>query len=127
MDSKHLASLIADNVEICEEAEPAMDASSQFAQTAPGVQDQMANPLSPIMQDADFFTYLMPGAVFEAHDGSQWLITDYEWDGRIGIENRWYPRQIANVNTNDVRRSICAWVEPVNVKVPAPIPGVVYN
>ena len=73
MDSKHLASLIADNVEICEEADPAMDASSQFAQTAPGVQNQMPNPLSPIMEDADFFTYLMPGAVFEAHDGSQWL------------------------------------------------------
>ena len=43
MDSKHLASLIADNVEICEEADPAMDASSQFAQTAPGVQNQIPN------------------------------------------------------------------------------------
>ena len=78
------------------------------------------------MGDADFFTYLIPGAVFEAHDGSQWLITAYDWDGRVEIENRWYPRQIANVSTNDVRRSISMWVEPVNVKIPAPLPDVKY-
>ena len=127
MDSKKLAALISDKFEICEDAGSAPDATSQFAQTAPGVQGQMANPLSPIMGDADFFTYLIPGAVFEAHDGSQWLITAYEWDNRVEIQNRWYPRQIANVTTNDVRRSISMWVEPVNVKVPAPIAGVLYT
>ena len=127
MDFKKLAALIADKVEICEEAGNVPDATSQFSQTAPGAQTQMANPLSPILGDSDFFTYLNPGAVFEAHDGSQWVITAYEWDSRVEIQNRWYPRQIANVTTNDVRRSIAMWVEPVNVKVPAPLPGVVYN
>ena len=127
MDSKRLAALIADKIEVCEDAGVAPVATSQFAQTAPGVQTQMANPLSPILGDADFFTYLIVGAVFEALDGSQWLITAYEWDGRVEIQNRWYPRQIANVSTDDVRRCIAAWVEPVNVKVPAPLPGVKYT
>ena len=123
MDSKRLAALISDKVEICDDSAVA---TSTFAQTAPGVQTQLPNPLSPILGDADFFTYLIPGAVFEAHDGSQWLITAYDWDGRVEIENRWYPRQIANVSTNDVRRSISMWVEPVNVKIPAPLPDVKY-
>lgn len=127
MDSKILAALIADRVEVCEDGAAAPDATSQFAQTAPGAQEQMANPLSPIQGDADFFTYMITGAVFEALDGSQWVITDYSWDGRVEIQNRWYPRQIANVTTNDVRRSISMWVEPVNVKVPAPLKGVTYN
>ena len=128
MDSKTLlAALITDKVEVCEDAAVAPDATSQFAQTAPGVQGQMQNPLSPIQGDSDFFTYMIPGAVFEALDGSQWLITDYSWDGRVEIQNRWYPRQVANVTTNDVRRSIAMWVEPVNVKVPGPIEGITYN
>jgi hypothetical protein len=126
MDSKILAALIADKVEVCED-KTAPDATSTFAQTAPGVQTQLPNPLSPIMGDVDFFTYLIPGAVFEAHDGSQWTITAYDWDGRVEIQNRWYPRQIANISTNDVRRSIAMWVEPVNVKVPDPLPGITYN
>jgi hypothetical protein len=127
MDSKRLAALIANSVEVCEEAAIAPDATSQFGQTAPGAQTQMANPLSPILGDSDFFTYMLPGSVFEAHDGSQWTITAYEWDSRVEIQNRWYPRQVANVTTNDVRRSIAMWVEPVNVKVPAPLSGVKYN
>ena len=127
MDSKILAALIADKVEICEEGAPAPDATSTFAQTSPGVQTQLPNPLSPIQGDSDFFTYMIVGAVFEAHDGTQWVITAYDWDARVEIQNRWYPRQIANVGTNDIRRSIAMWVEPVNVKVPAPLPGITYN
>lgn len=120
---KKLAELISNAVEVCEQ--PCTDATSQFAQTSPD-NSLLPNPLSPIMGDEDFYTYMMPGAVFEAHDGSQWLITAYEWDGRVEIQNRWYPRRIANVSTADVRRSIAMWVEPVNVRVPPPIPGVAY-
>ena len=126
MDNHKLANLLAEQAQVCVDL-TGPDATSQFAQTAPGVQLQQPNPLSPILNDGDFFTYLAPGAVFEALDGSQWLITAYDWDGRVEIENRWYPRQVANCSTNDVRRSIAMWVEPVNVKVPAPLPGVEYN
>lgn len=117
-----LAELLANTLEVCEQG--CTDATSQFAQTAPGT--LLPNPLSPIQGDDDFYTYMMPGAVFEAHDGSQWLITAYEWDGRVEIQNRWYPRRVANVPLSDVRRSIAMWVEPVNVRVPAPLPGVTY-
>ena len=127
MEAKRLAALISDKVEICEEVDCHPEATSTFAQTAPGVQTQMANPLSPVLGDSDFYTYMYPGAVFEAHDGSQWLITAYDWDGRVEIENRWYPRQIANVSCSDVRRSIAMFVEPVNVKIPAPLPNVLYS
>src|SRR5574343_926182 len=110
MDSKKLvAALIPDVVEVCEDAKPAPDATSQFGQVAPGAQTQMANPLSPILGDQDFFCCLIPGAIFEAHDGSQWIITAYEWDARVEIQNRWYTRIHANVTTNDIRRSISMW------------------
>jgi len=123
---KKLAEFVSDAAGISEVA-PSSMAESTFAQTSPGVQEQMANPLSPIQGDADFFTYMIPGAVFESLDGSQWLITAYEWNGRVEIQNRWYPRQLANVTMNDVRKSIAMWVEPVNVKVPPPVPGMVYS
>jgi len=96
-------------------------ATSPFAQKAPGIDSTQPNPLSPIMGDETFFTYLIPGSAFEAHDGSQWVITAYDWDSRVEIQNRWYPRQIANVGTSDIRRSIAMWVDPVNVKVPPPV------
>jgi hypothetical protein len=124
-DPKKLASNVADLAGVSISA-PSSEATSSFAQTAPGVQEQMANPLSPIMGDQDFYTYMIPGAVFEANDGSQWLITAYEWDGRVELENRWYPRMIGNVSVNDVRRSIAMWIEPVNVKVPPPLPNINY-
>lgn len=109
-----LAEAIADFAQVCDTEV----ATSPFAQKAPGIDTTMPNPLSPIMGDETFYTYLMPGAVFEAHDGSQWEITAYDWDNRLEIVNRFYPRQLANVGTSDVRRSIAMWVEPVNVKVP---------
>lgn len=86
-----------------------------------------ANPMSPVEDDFIFFAYLIPGAVFQAHDGSQWMILDYTFEGAVHIENRWYPRLRPIVSVQDVRRSIAAWVEPVQQTVPVPPVGVDYG
>jgi hypothetical protein len=88
---------------------------------------QIPNPLSPIEGDEAFFAYLIPGAVFQSHDGQQWVIDNYN-AGAYGVElyNRWYPRQRAFVNIDDVRRSIHSYVEPVQATIPPPPPGVSY-
>jgi hypothetical protein len=116
-----LAELLSESVSISSTEKGNTEvATSTFAQKSPGENIQ-PNPLSPILGDEVFFTYMMPGAVFEAHDGSQWVITSYDWDARVEIQNRWYPRQVANVGTSDIRRSIAMWVDPVNIKVPPPL------
>ena len=102
---------------------------SAFAQFSPNLGTmQTPNPLSPIEGDACFFMYLVSGAVFQSHDGQQWVIEDYN-AGPYGISlyNRWYPRKHAFVNLDDVRRSIHSWVEPCQVVVPPPPPGVQYQ
>jgi hypothetical protein len=102
--------------------------SSPFAQFKPNPGSmQLPNPLSPIEGDEMFFAYMIPGASFQAKDGSQWNILDYPWQGVVHIENRWYPRINAQVNLNDIRRSIEQWVEPVQVFIAAPAPGVDYG
>lgn len=42
---------------------------------------QLPNPLSPLEGDEIFFAYMIPGASFQARDGSQWGILDYPWAG----------------------------------------------
>lgn len=104
------------------------EAISTFSQFAPNPgNSQKANPLSPVEGDDIFFTYMIPGAIFQAHDGSLWNILDYEWDGRVEIENVWYPREHAQVSLDDIRRSIHAWVTPVQQTVPPPPEGVTYG
>jgi len=101
---------------------------SAFAQFYPNTGNmQTPNPLSPLEGDSCFFMYMIPGAVFQSHDGQQWVIENYN-AGPYGVElyNRWYPRLRAFVNLDDVRRSIHSWVEPVQTVVPPPPPGVSY-
>lgn len=101
---------------------------SPFAQYHPNMGNmQTPNPLSPIQGDETFFMYLIPAAVFQSHDGQQWVIDSYTGGSYgVGLYNRWYPRQRAFVNVDDVRRSIHSWIEPVQVVVPPPPPGVTY-
>jgi len=102
--------------------------TSTFAQFAPNPSNlQLPNPLSPVQGDEMFFAYMIPGAIFQAHDGSQWWVLSYDYKGQVEIENRWYPRIHAQVSVYDVRRSIDQWVEPVQVTVPPPPPGVSYD
>lgn len=108
--------------------DPEDTAISTFSQFRPNPgSTQLPNPLSPIQGDEIFFTYMMSGAVFQAHDGSQWMIDEYDWDGRVEITNRWYPRLTAQVSVNDVRNAIAAWIEPIQQVVPPPPPGATYG
>lgn len=88
---------------------------------------QMPNPLSPVEGDEIFFAYMIPGAVFQAHDGTEWWIESYGSSDQIEITNRWYPRVNAVVSINDIRRSIHQWIEPITQTVPPPPPGVDYG
>jgi hypothetical protein len=126
LDVKKIASQLADLAGISADS-PTNQATSWVAQTSPTTSENQPNPLSPVSGDETFYSFLIPGAVFQAHDGSQWEVLTYEWNGRVEIENRWYPRIHANVPVADVRRSIHSWVDPVQIKVPPPIPGVVYG
>jgi|GEM_PF-4651094 len=102
--------------------------TSTFAQFGPNPGDLLLpNPLSPVEGDEVFFAYMMPGAIFQAHDGSQWWILGYDYRGQVEIENRWYPRIHAQVSVYDVRRSIDQWIEPIQQTVPPPPPGVNYD
>lgn len=101
--------------------------TSTFAQFGPNDGSTLPNPLSPVEGDEVFFAYMIPGAKFQARDGSQWQIVDYAWQGAVHIENVWYPRLQARVSINDVRRSIEQWIEPIQQYVPAPPPGVDYG
>jgi len=73
---------------------------------------------SPAMGDHAFYTYLVPGAVFEAKDGTQWDIENIADTGYVRIRNRWYPREEITMHTSDLRKTIHAWVEPVQQVVP---------
>jgi hypothetical protein len=102
--------------------------TSTFTQFAPNPGNLfLPNPLSPVEGDEVFFAYMIPGAIFQAHDGSQWWIEAYDYRGQVEISNRWYPRIHAQVSVYDIRRSIDQWVEPVQVTVPPPPPGVNYD
>jgi hypothetical protein len=98
---------------------------TQF-QPNPGTM-QLPNPLSPIEGDEIFFAYLIPGAIFGAHDGSEWWIESYSSNDDIEIENRWYPRLRGHVSLWDIRRSIHEWIEPITQTIPPPPPGVDYS
>ena len=139
LDPKKLARKVAGI--LCSEDHPNVDADLQsmvgdpddtristFAQFKPNPGNlQMPNPLSPIEGDEIFFAYLIPGAAFQSHDGQQWTILDYPWQGVVTIENRWYPRITPQVSVYDVRRSIDQWIEPIQQTVPPPPPGVDYG
>ena len=142
MDAKKLAGALAKQARIlCEDDVPNSNPELQrmvgdpddtrvstFAQFKPNPGSlELPNPLSPIEGDEIFFMYMIPGAKFQAHDGSQWNILDYPWQGMVHIENRWYPRWNAQVSVYDVRRSIDQWVEPIQQTVPPPPPGVDYG
>ena len=102
--------------------------TSTFVQFKPNPGSmQLPNPLSPIEGDEIFFAYLIPGAIFQAHDGTEWWIDSYTAPDEISISNRWYPRINAFVSINDIRRSIHQWVEPITQTVPPPPPGVDYS
>lgn len=79
--------------------------------------DQTSVLDSPISGDSTFYTYFVPGAVFQAKDGSSWHVESITDQGFVRIRNVWYPRQEATVPTASVRRSIDSWISPIQQKV----------
>jgi hypothetical protein len=79
-----------------------------------------ADNLSPIKGDHAFYTYFVPGAVFQAKDGSTWIIENLpaEGAGYCRIRNVWYPREEATVLQQWIRDAIDMWIYPVIQVVP---------
>jgi hypothetical protein len=76
---------------------------------------------SPIGGDHSFYTYFVPGAIFQARDGSSWMIEAMEANGLARIRNVWYPREEATLAPAAIRASIDCWISPVQQAV-APLP-----
>lgn len=76
---------------------------------------------SPIGGDHSFYTYFVPGAIFQARDGSTWLIEAMEANGLARIRNTWYPREEATLAPAAIRASIESWISPVQQRV-TPLP-----
>ena len=84
----------------------------------PTTDPSTAKNQSPVLGDHAFYTYYVPGAVFEAKDGTQWDIENIADTGYARIRNRWYPREEVTLHTEDIRKTIHAWIEPVQQLVP---------
>ena len=69
--------------------DPADARTSTFVQFQPNPGTmQLPNPDSPIQGDDIFFSYLIPGAIFQDKSGSEWWILTYTAPDEIEIENR---------------------------------------
>lgn len=84
----------------------------------PTTSPNAAKSQSPALGDHAFYTYCVPGAVFEAKDGSQWDIENVADTGYVRIRNRWYPREEITLHLSDLRKTIHAWIEPIQQVVP---------
>jgi hypothetical protein len=108
--------------------DPSLGSRSLLGQSSPATGDsRIPNPLSPIEGDDIFFTGLIPGARFQSHDGQWWDILEYDWEGKVTIQNCMYPRRGGIVSIQSVRQSIYSWLEPISQVVPPPPPGVDYG
>ena len=84
----------------------------------PTTDPNSAKNQSPVMGDHAFYTYCVPGAVYEAKDGTQWDIENVADTGYVRIRNRWHPREEVTLHMTEVRKTIYAWIEPVQQIVP---------
>jgi hypothetical protein len=84
------------------------------------------NAQSPVGGDHAFYTYCVPGARFQAQDGTTWdleTVTDF---GTARIRNLWYPREERTISVVpggpipglSLRETIDRWIEPVDQAVP---------
>lgn len=89
------------------------------------VKDSDKNFLSPVDGDQAFYTYFVPGAIFQAKDGSSWQVENLptEGSGLCRIRNIWYPREEATIPQQKIRETIDMWIYPVIQVVPAITPS----
>jgi hypothetical protein len=89
----------------------------------PAAEAKDPDSLNPLNNDHLFYTYLDTGAVWQALDGSQWMINEITPNGLYNCSNMWYPRERKLLTRNQIRKTIEAYVEPVLQHVPPPRPG----
>lgn len=82
-----------------------------------------ANAGNPAKGDHAFYTYCVPGARFEAQDGTHWEIENIADTGYVRIRNLWYPREELTIPMTQLRETIHAWIEPVEQVVPRLTPS----
>lgn len=86
----------------------------------PAADKDSADALSPTDGDHQFFTYLIPGAVWQALDGSIWVVEEITPNGLYNCKNQWYPREWKMMTRDEIRNTIEAWIDPVLQHVPPP-------
>lgn len=97
---------------------PAAPAEDEKLTLGPTKDPSVAKNQSPVLGDHAFYTYYVPGAAYEAKDGTHWDIENIADTGYARIRNRWYPREEVTLHTSDIRKTIHAWIEPVQQLVP---------
>jgi hypothetical protein len=97
---------------------PAATEEDQELTLGPTKDPASAKNQSPVLGDHAFYTYYVPGAAFEAKDGTHWDIENIADTGYARIRNRWYPREEVTLRTSELRKIIHAWIEPVQQIVP---------
>ena len=95
-----------------------VDTEDKDLTLGPTTDPNVAKSQSPVLGDHAFYTYYVPGAAFEAKDGSQWDVENIADTGYARIRNRWYPREEVTLHTEDIRKTIHAWIEPIYQLVP---------
>lgn len=89
---------------------------------SPAAGAKSPDALNPTGGDHLFYTYLIPGSVWQALDGSQWKLDEITPNGLYYCSNWWYPRERKMLSRDELRRSIESWVDPVLQHVPPPRP-----
>jgi hypothetical protein len=88
----------------------------------PAADKDAPGALNPTGGDHLFYTYLIPGAAWQALDGSQWIIEEITANDIYVCKNWWYPREIKRMRRNEIRKTIESWIDPVLQHVPPPRP-----
>ncbi len=95
-----------------------VDVSGVGDDPKPPSKEQSPSQTSPVGGDDVFYTYFLPGAIFQAKDGTLWMIDHISDMGMVRIINQWRPREQAVVPVQRIRETIAAYVDPVQIMVP---------
>ena len=85
---------------------------------SPAAEAKNPDELNPTGGDHLFYTYLIPGSVWQALDGSTWKLEEITPNGLYYCRNWWYPRERKMMSRDEIRKSIEAWIDPVLQHVP---------
>lgn len=104
--------------------EPVAPAPSDLG---PAAEAKNPDELNPYAGDRLFYAYLVPGAIYQALDGSQWRLVRITENGLYAVSNIWYPRGEKLLTRDELRQTIESWIDPVLQHVPPPRPQDLQN